>query len=343
MKIICLFFNITGIRLDFASLQADIRHQIELYYVKNRRIFNPQRQHLFDNFEGMNIADQQPGRWQNVIRLIVPYFLVVGFFQLCGYWLLGLGISDVGTELDGIQELVVMIFNASGTSLLIWLFLKYVERKSLISAGLHWPPAADILAGLLMGLVIMAGGYIILLYAGEIQYLNSGFSSRDFLRSFFFFVLVAFTEELLMRGYVLNNLMGSMNRYKALLLSSAIFSLMHLGNANYNWFAALELFLAGILLGLSYVYTRNLWFPIALHFSWNFFQGTLFGFNVSGRHTYSVINQLRYEDTIWNGGAFGFEGSLLSMFLQVIAIGLIYLLFHRRKPAQYLPLNKSVK
>jgi membrane protease YdiL (CAAX protease family) len=290
----------------------------------------------------MNIADQQPGRWQNVIRLIVPYFLVVGIFQLCGYWLLGLGLSDMGAELDGLQELVVMIFNASGTSLLIWVFLKYVERKSLISAGLHWPPASDIISGLLIGLVIMASGYLILLSAGEIQYLNSGFSTKDFSQSLFFFALVAFTEELLMRCYVLNNLMGSMNKYKALLLSSAIFSLMHLGNSNYAYFAALELFLAGILLGLSYVYTRNLWFSIALHFSWNFFQGTLFGFNVSGRHTYSIINHLRYEDTIWNGGAFGFEGSLLSMFLQLISIWLIYLIFHRRQPAQYLPVNSAV-
>jgi membrane protease YdiL (CAAX protease family) len=279
----------------------------------------------------MNRADQQPGRWENVISLIVPYFLVVGFFQLCGYWLLGLGISDIDSDLDGNQELVVMIFNASGTSLLIWVFLKFVERKSFISAGLHCPPASDVIYGLVMGFAIMASGYLILIRSGEIRYLNSSFSFKPFLSSIIFFVLVAFTEELLIRGYVLNNLMGSMNRYKALLLSSVLFSLMHLGNANYYWFAALELFLAGILLGLAYIYTRNLWFSVALHFSWNFFQGTLFGFNVSGRHTYSIINQLRYEDNIWNGGAFGFEGSLLSMILQIIAIGLIYLLFHRRQ------------
>ncbi len=88
--------------------------------------------------------------------------------------------------------------------------------------------------------------------------------------------------------------------------------------------------MAGLLFGLSYIYTKNLWFPIALHFSWNFFQGTVFGFNVSGKETYSLIITKENSFNIWNGGNFGFEGSILSILFQIFAIGIVFLIFKNR-------------
>ena len=66
-----------------------------------------------------------------------------------------------------------------------------------------------------------------------------------------------------------------------------------------------------------------MWFPIALHFSWNFFQ-SLFGFNVSGIDMYSLIEFKIMDSNVWNGGAFGFEGSILSVIVQIILIVLIF-------------------
>ena len=104
-----------------------------------------------------------------------------------------------------------------------------------------------------------------------------------------------------------------------LIISSAIFSLLHSLNPNVNYIALTELFIAGILLGVSYVYTKNLWFPIALHLSWNFFQ-VMFGFNVSGMDTYSLIEFEILENNNINGGDFGFEGSYLSILFSLIMI-----------------------
>ena len=64
-------------------------------------------------------------------------------------------------------------------------------------------------------------------------------------------------------------------------------------------FSAMSLFLAGILLGITYIYTKNLWFPVALHLSWNLFQ-TLFGFNVSGKDFYSLIEFKIQENNLLN-------------------------------------------
>jgi len=71
--------------------------------------------------------------------------------------------------------------------------------------------------------------------------------------------------------------------------------------------------------------------PIALHFSWNFFQGTIFGFSVSGNAEYSLITQTRTADTIWNGGEFGFEGSLLAVIFLTLAIAGLALYYHRKE------------
>lgn len=268
--------------------------------------------------------------WVNILKVTVPYFVVALLFQFSGLLLLGLQFQDIRGDLTSLQTLVITVCNLTGTFLVVWLARKYIDHAAFSSLGFKTFYKTDVFWGVLIGFMIMLTGYLLLLGAGQIRYLNSNFVFYDFILGLLSFVLVAFAEEVLIRGYVLTNLMGSMNRYTALIVSSLIFSLMHLGNSNYGWVPGFELFLAGILLGLSYLYTRNLWFPVALHFSWNFFQATVFGFNVSGRHVYGIISHVRSEDNIWNGGAFGFEGSVLSLILQVIAILVIYLLFHQR-------------
>jgi membrane protease YdiL (CAAX protease family) len=269
--------------------------------------------------------------WSGVLKLVIPYFLVVGLFQYIGILILGLHFDDLGKQLNSLQTLWIMVCTAAGTFLVVWLFRRYRDKGSFASLGFNYFRLTDVIWGLVMGAIIMASGYAILIAAGQITYLNSTFVLKEMMINLLFLILVAFTEELLMRGYILKNLIGSMNKYGALAVSSCLFSMMHIANADYTWFAAVELFFAGILLGLSYLYTRNLWFPIALHFSWNFFQGAIFGFNVSGRHIHSMINHMRIKDNIWNGGAFGFEGSLLSLFFQLAGIVIIYLLFRKRE------------
>lgn len=271
------------------------------------------------------------GNWIRVLKLIIPYAIVVGTFQYCGILLAGLHLGDMRSDVSSGQSLVIGLFSLAGTFLVVWLFRKYVDKGTFGSLGLKTVLVKDIILGIVMGFLIMLCGFLILLATHNIRYLNSNFSGYDFSLNLLFFILVAFTEEIVIRGYVLTNLMGSMNKYVALMVSSGMFSIMHMGNPDYGWLAASELFFAGILLGLSYIYTRNLWFPVALHFSWNFFQGTVFGFNVSGKHVYSVISHVRANDNLWNGGAFGFEGSVLSVILQLIAIGIVFLLFSKRK------------
>lgn len=70
--------------------------------------------------------------------------------------------------------------------------------------------------------------------------------------------------------------------------------------------------------------------PNALHFSWNFFQGTIFGFNVSGEDTYSLITTTENLANIWNDGGFSFEASLLSILFQLLGLLIVFLIFKNR-------------
>lgn len=96
---------------------------------------------------------------------------------------------------------------------------------------------------------------------------------------------------------------------------------MHIFNPNFSLIAFLNILLAGILIGSTYIYTRNLWFAIALHLFWNWLQGPILGFEVSGGRLGGTLLSLELsEENIINGGTFGFEGSILCTALMIIAI-----------------------
>jgi membrane protease YdiL (CAAX protease family) len=143
-------------------------------------------------------------------------------------------------------------------------------------------------------------------------------------------LIVAIGEELVFRGYLLNNLMESLNKYIALVISAAVFALVHGTNPDITDLATLNLFLGGCLLGINYIYTRNLWFAILFHFTWNFFQGPVYGFKVSGLHLPGILQQELHGNPIFTGGAFGFEGSVVATVLCCSCLFLLFLAYEKK-------------
>ena len=139
----------------------------------------------------------------------------------------------------------------------------------------------------------------------------------------FLFAVVSLNEEIAIRGYILQNLSSSFNKYLALALSSVVFMIMHLGNPNMSIIPLLNLFLAGLFLGIYCIHRKNLWFPIGAHFTWNYFQGPVFGFEVSGNEVNSIFIQNIDGSDLITGGQFGFEGSIILTVFMITCI--IYL------------------
>ena len=150
--------------------------------------------------------------------------------------------------------------------------------------------------------------------------------------SLLLYFFVAVTEEVIGRGFILGRMLdGGINKFVALFISAVLFSLMHLFNPNFAFVPFLNIMLAGCFLGASYIYTRNLCFPIALHWFWNWIQGSVLGYKVSGNE-FSNENLLILhfpEENLINGGTFGFEGSILCSLLLVL--GTVIILRHYYK------------
>jgi membrane protease YdiL (CAAX protease family) len=271
--------------------------------------------------------------WSRAV-LMLPCWVITSFlFKLilaCFVMLPWLSGYLTGAFL-GLSEDVFML---AGTLLITTLFLRYFDKLPFKALGFQWKGhRAEMGLGLITGTVLMGLGTLCLLLLHQVEFIKPDFYLSYFICVPFSMIMVAFAEEIVLRGYVLRNLMESCNKYIALVLSSLLFSLLHLSNVaggDLSWFLLLQIFLAGILIGLPYIYTKNLWFSIALHFSWNFVQGYVFGFNVSGNEFYSLIGQQRVEDNFLNGGTFGFEGSILCTILILAAIVPVFLLFRKK-------------
>ena len=269
--------------------------------------------------------------WLTAILSIIPFFIFVSFFQGFGVGLSSVlgerGIIDFDfdkyLEIEDMKDFlvadtIIQYFDLIGVLLLLWILMRFVDKEPFIKLGFSLKGKInDIILGMTLGLLLMAVGYTILILLGEIKFIGFNYDLKNIILLFLLFIAVSIAEETYVRGYVLKNLLKSFNPIISLIISSAIFSLLHFFNPNVNYIALTELFIAGILLGISYVYTKNLWFPIALHLSWNFFQ-VMFGFNVSGMDTYSLIEFEIIENNNINGGDFGFEGSYLSILFSLI-------------------------
>ena len=277
----------------------------------------------------MERDDKKMG-WIRVLLLIFPYVIIVGIFQIIGYIIAGISFEEE-LQPTTTQSFIISIASLAGTLTVLYPFMRFVEKREFKELGLKIKDRGfDLLAGIIIGLIVMATGFFLLVVLDEINVENFNLDLQEILLSIGVFMAVSISEELLCRGYIQRNLMYSFNNYIALIVSSLLFALAHSFYPNLSWIALAGLFGAGILLGLSYIYTKNLWFPISLHFSWNLFQA-YFGFNVSGQEFYSIVEFNIAEENILNGGKFGFEASIFSLILQIVLILLIFRYYQKRK------------
>ena len=163
------------------------------------------------------------------------------------------------------------------------------------------------------------------------------FDSGNFLNGLFLMIVIAVGEEMVFRGYILKNLMESLNRWLALAISAALFALMHSNNPSVDLIAMINLFMGGLLLGINYVFTKNLWFSILLHTAWNFLQGPVLGFPVSGVNLPAILNPELKGNSLLTGGAFGLEASIFTGLLLIAAVLILYIIYRSRTPRKSIP------
>lgn len=251
--------------------------------------------------------------------------------------ILGIPFSSVLQKLGKEGADKMFYFVLSETLMLIGIFLSawiVWHFRGVSLAGLGRSLAIrkkDLLSGISLAIVLYAVGFGVSLLAGAIEIAGVVFNPSSLLISFVFFLLVAITEEFALRGFVLERMLqGGVNKFWALFLSATLFSLVHIANPNFDFLSFINILLAGILLGSSYIYTRNLCFPIALHWFWNWIQGPVLGYEVSGnKFCDGLLTLYLPEANLINGGAFGFEGSILCTVLMAAGTAVILKMFRK--------------
>ncbi len=175
------------------------------------------------------------------------------------------------------------------------------------------------------GAILILAIAAFLFIPGIITFKTAFFASRDIWLTMILMSFVALNEEAIFRGYVLQELSENMSRKAALGISALAFALIHFRSPNFDWLPILNLFLAGLLLGLAYFRFNGIWAPVGLHFGWNFMQGPILGFEVSGQ---SMAAWLKPEfgdaPAYITGSVYGLEGTVIAVVVQLAAISWLY-------------------
>jgi len=264
--------------------------------------------------------------WRLLIQTIMFILFGVIIFILASF--LGLDSEEVPAALI-LQQLLSFIA-VTGS---VYIARRWLDKKSFQSLGLKLDQQAlfDVLAGIGITFVQMGFIYILMLslnwltfegFAWEFDPINVVITGV--LTFFVVFLFVGWNEELLSRGYHLQTIASGTNLFWGVIISSAVFGALHLGNPSATWVSTAGIFFAGIYLAYGYIRTKQLWLPIGLHIGWNFFEGVVFGFPVSGLDIYALTRIEVTGPELWTGGPFGPEAGLIVLPSLIVGVGLIY-------------------
>lgn len=254
----------------------------------------------------------------------IPLFLVYFFFN---------PESAFSNELTPDLLLLSVVAETLAFTLSIFLARRFLDKQSIESLGLKVNRQAliDILAGIGITFIQMGFIYLVMHSLGWIIFEGFAWEVDSFRRvltgtlTFFaIFVLVGWSEELLSRGYHLQTIASGLNLFWGVAISSIVFGLLHIGNPGSNWSAVAGITLAGWFFAFAYLRTKQLWLPIGLHLGWNFSEGVVFGFPVSGLEMYALTRIEVTGPELWTGGPFGPEAGLIVLPSLLVGGLLIY-------------------
>jgi membrane protease YdiL (CAAX protease family) len=237
------------------------------------------------------------------------------------------------------EQLIAMI----AITLATWIARRFLDRRSLPSLGFRFDrhTLPDLGLGMVLPALMMGLIYICEWAFGWLRFEAWAWNVVSWEEIYYnlismlaAFIAVGYYEELLSRGYHLQNLKDGLNLPWAVFLSSSVFAVLHLGNPHAGWLSTLGILAAGYFLAYGWIRTGQLWLPIGLHIGWDFFEGPIFGFPVSGLNTFRLIHHNIHGPTMITGGDFGPEAGLILVPALLLGAFLIRLYTrHRNQPS----------
>lgn len=256
--------------------------------------------------------------WRLIIHAILTLGLYILFVLVAGIFLLIASQAfpmdaDLAPQISYLASVVVITIST-------FIARRFLDRRTFRSLGFQADKhlLLDLAVGFGIPALMMGAIYAFEWSVGWLTFEGWAWDTLPVsrwlgatLQTLLLFILVGYQEELLSRGYHLQNFAEGLNLGWGVFLSSAVFALLHMGNPSAGWASLVGLLAAGFFLAYAWVRTRRLWLPIGLHIGWNFFEGTIFGFPVSGLGGFHLIRQTTEGPTLITGGPFGPEAGLV--------------------------------
>lgn len=263
--------------------------------------------------------------WKIIIFLMITGCLLALFISLIFLFPLDTIMND--TRLLIVINSFPVFFSVLVSS---WIMMRFIEKKRFSALGFAFTNTVkmEIRQGIYTGFGIILVIFIVLFLTGCISasLSDTGFSLLlvNFILYFLIFFVQSAGEEILFRGYLFQILLGKINKPAAVIIMSLLFSMVHYLNPDSSFFALGNVFLFGVLLSAAYIKTRSLWFPIVIHFSWNFSQSFIFSFPVSGiTINPTLLSMSDNGPSLLTGGRFGPEANLVTTVVTLIVIAYI--------------------
>ncbi len=272
-------------------------------------------------------------RFRTGWRIMIQSSLLLFFLLITNILFILLSFTPI--NIDKLYLISSVAASLLAITLSIYLSRKFLDHRNFVSLGLEFNSNVfyDLLVGTLIPGLMMGLIFCIEYIFGWITINGFVWNSLPIIEiliglasSFLLYIAVAWQEELLSRGYHLQNLMEGISTSCGVLTSSLLFSFLHLLNPYASWRSVIGITLAGIFLCYAYLRTHQLWLSIGLHLGWNFFQGPIFGFPVSGTESFMLIKQSAIGPEIITGGLFGPEAGLI--LLPALLLGFCSIYFY---------------
>ncbi|WP_099478002.1 CPBP family intramembrane glutamic endopeptidase [Paenibacillus ihbetae] len=289
------------------------------------------------------LLQKQNGRklsaWSSFWRFPIVWMLVGAI----GIVLIDTLFRQLTERVDGVISLALTLVMGLLAILVYKLTLTYLARRSTPEIA-RQRAGIEALLGVLTGTIFIAGSVFIIMALGgySFQWASSASVGSVLTSSIGAALGAAIVEELIFRGLVFQAIDRFWGKPLALAVTSLFFGIAHLGNTGATLWSSFAIALeAGVLLGAAFLWRRNLWFAMGLHFSWNAIE-ELLGIPVSGHSSAGLFTVEVNGTTLLTGGDFGLEGSIVPVVVSLlISIPmLIGAARYRRVEARNLPVSK---
>lgn len=280
-----------------------------------------------------------PSPRQPVMRRILTFPVTWMLIGVVFVFLTSAIFVGVGSELGPVGQGGMALIDAVAGFAFYVLTMRLVARRRIPELALG-TAARELLAGLGLGAAFIIVSYVIVLGLGGY---SIAWAPEDAGRTIALALAVnagaAVTEELTFRGLLFQGIerLGGPTRgpWIALGVTSILFGALHILNPGATvWSSAAIAIEAGVLLGAAFMWRRNLWFVIGLHFAWNVIEGLL-GIPVSGHRDSGLVITAVHGSGLLTGGAFGLEASVVPVVVSIaIAVPMLVAATRRQRSVE---------